>query len=788
MFFGNASTINSTTTWVPEPNVRGTWSLLSTCIITVSLCVWSAVHLNVREHQQVGPQYWRKAKWLLLGIFAPEFLAYIAWQQRQEASKLSRAFRATYQQQEPRGYFEKIMQSVRSLCRTQEAFAKDPESVPASTESTTPLWDPTLTFEPPPSRPTQWKLVHGFYALMGGFTMAVGPEEDPSFPYPKELQSFLPDHVSRVTLTSDGLRFLMYWHPKEVPSITAEQIWDKSKADGLKKTLVCVQAIWFCIQCITRLAQSLPVSLLELNTFGHALCTLAIYIFWWDKPLDIEEPTTINNRKLFPLIAYMWMTSRISAQSHCDHDMPDGLQDEFHCFWPFKEPKISDLDVCGNIGLANYFTHGRIAVDAVSRKEEKEKLNRMLHILSRMRGEEHSTEAERDNIEVKELNKSWKEEKAELAEMLDILSMIRVEEPSIEGGEDNDEAEEDNESRQKEKEKRADMLLVLSRIRVLELSIEAEEHREAEEDNIEAGEDYHRQRFHPGDHWSELWTNIQDRLSADEDNIHSTTDRQPYGSPLHRVKYSLWSFLWPKKSVYGRPAGLGIRNTAVSHVSPSDVNRWSHALYAIFNYNLISDLHHRHRIATSGRFFGRTLGIRIPFLDSIQDNGLNPRLEIRARNAAPLLTPSGILPGFALAGALYGGLHLVAWSAPLSSPLEELLWRIAGVSVTFTGITIGLLALIAKTDFCKQSLSNFVKVVTRKPLEASTRGEKVRKHFAAIGMGILFCVILPCLPLLWFLYLASRGYLVVESLKNIAYLPPGSFEQPEWPSYFPHIS
>jgi hypothetical protein len=45
--------------------------------------------------------------------------------------------------------------------------------------------------------------------------------------------------------------------------------------------------------------------LLELNTFGHAICTLLIYLLWWDKPLDVEQPTLIRNKEAYPLWALM---------------------------------------------------------------------------------------------------------------------------------------------------------------------------------------------------------------------------------------------------------------------------------------------------------------------------------------------------------------------------------------------------------------------------------------------------------------------------------------------------
>lgn len=38
-----------------------------------------------------------------------------------------------------------------------------------------------------------------------------------------------------------------------------------------------------------------PISLLELNTFGHAFCALIIYLMWWDKPSDLPKPFVIHN-------------------------------------------------------------------------------------------------------------------------------------------------------------------------------------------------------------------------------------------------------------------------------------------------------------------------------------------------------------------------------------------------------------------------------------------------------------------------------------------------------------
>lgn len=39
----------------------------------------------------------------------------------------------------------------------------------------------------------------------------------------------------------------------------------------------------------------MPISPLELNTFGHAVLALLIYILWWEKPFDVEHPSIVES-------------------------------------------------------------------------------------------------------------------------------------------------------------------------------------------------------------------------------------------------------------------------------------------------------------------------------------------------------------------------------------------------------------------------------------------------------------------------------------------------------------
>lgn len=120
----------------------------------------------------------------------------------------------------------------------------------------------------------------------------------------------LSSEPQRLTLTPRGVALLA--RCGLLPDISKQDIWDKSKADGLTKALVCLQAGWMIIQVLARVVGGLPVSLLEVNTIGHVVCAFTIYVLWWHKPRQIQEPTILRGKWVQPLSAYMWMSSRLS--------------------------------------------------------------------------------------------------------------------------------------------------------------------------------------------------------------------------------------------------------------------------------------------------------------------------------------------------------------------------------------------------------------------------------------------------------------------------------------------
>ena len=123
-------------------------------------------------------------------------------------------------------------------------------------------------------------------------------------------QEYIPNSP-RLTLTAEGVLFLAK-HGVEIPWIAKEPIQDRSKADGLAKLLVCLQAGYMIIQCLGRLLAKLPISHLEINTLGHVVCVLAMYLFWLNKPQDIHEATEISISNKVQFCAFAWMCSRLS--------------------------------------------------------------------------------------------------------------------------------------------------------------------------------------------------------------------------------------------------------------------------------------------------------------------------------------------------------------------------------------------------------------------------------------------------------------------------------------------
>ncbi|KAI0043362.1 hypothetical protein FA95DRAFT_1498730 [Auriscalpium vulgare] len=120
-----------------------------------------------------------------------------------------------------------------------------------------------------PTRIAEWTLRHGFFISMGGFH------------YYKNGRPIHPltayDVLGHVL---DG----------EIIPPTDDEIQAMAQADGLSKGLAVLQTLWFVIQCAARRAENIPITQIEVMTLAYTSITLAMYMAWWSKPLNVGGP------------------------------------------------------------------------------------------------------------------------------------------------------------------------------------------------------------------------------------------------------------------------------------------------------------------------------------------------------------------------------------------------------------------------------------------------------------------------------------------------------------------
>ena len=79
--------------WFPEPDGRGTWSLLWSCFATIFICTWSVLHLDVPNDHDPWFLLSQKVLFMLLTVIAPEYTLWDAATRFFEARGLSNHLR-----------------------------------------------------------------------------------------------------------------------------------------------------------------------------------------------------------------------------------------------------------------------------------------------------------------------------------------------------------------------------------------------------------------------------------------------------------------------------------------------------------------------------------------------------------------------------------------------------------------------------------------------------------------------------------------------------------------------
>ncbi|KIJ29268.1 hypothetical protein M422DRAFT_269341 [Sphaerobolus stellatus SS14] len=122
---------------------------------------------------------------------------------------------------------------------------------------------------------TTWTPVHGHFLQMGGFLLYENGAK------------------SRILIFED-FRQLVISGQVTIPSITEEEIWDRSKRDFIGKAIAFVQIAGFIAQFFGRIRQQLLITPLEVTTTALAFINIIMYLFWWSKPFDVRFPLRVD--------------------------------------------------------------------------------------------------------------------------------------------------------------------------------------------------------------------------------------------------------------------------------------------------------------------------------------------------------------------------------------------------------------------------------------------------------------------------------------------------------------
>ena len=141
------------------------------------------------------------------------------------------------------------------------------------------------------------------------------------------------DRISILTLTPAGILYLA--KRGYFVDMSVQDIYDKSKADVLAKSLVILQVSWVFLECVSPKAAGFPLAPLEIHTLVHAGCALLMYGCWSRKPLDVRTPIIVPSGRFQQSLALLLMQTPNIGPTAYDHLL---IQKLYPTFWRHKRP------------------------------------------------------------------------------------------------------------------------------------------------------------------------------------------------------------------------------------------------------------------------------------------------------------------------------------------------------------------------------------------------------------------------------------------------------------------
>ncbi|KAG8354238.1 hypothetical protein FVEN_g7813 [Fusarium venenatum] len=98
-----------------------------------------------------------------------------------------------------------------------------------------------------------------------------------------------------IPLNAEQLFYLVDKKYVDCPDITAGELKDRNKSDGLARLITIWQGTWFLISFIARLIQGLHVTTMELTAVSFVVILFGTAWCWKDKPSDVGTTITLHS-------------------------------------------------------------------------------------------------------------------------------------------------------------------------------------------------------------------------------------------------------------------------------------------------------------------------------------------------------------------------------------------------------------------------------------------------------------------------------------------------------------
>ncbi|KAG1720369.1 hypothetical protein EDB19DRAFT_1885187 [Suillus lakei] len=262
-------------------DTRTLWDILLSCGWTLFACTWTAVHPNVPGMNEGKVAITsRRLFIMIMALLAPELM--ITWASRQffSARAAAKDFNNHFDIQPARAHSDR-----RDISGMSPKLRSDIPEGSESPSAPQPAKFKKLTMANGflawmgRSRPARefegWTVTHGFFAWMGGFMLYVNGEP-------------------RGTLAPDKFLQFVDEGSVDMPILSEAEVEDRSKGDGLSKSIAILQLVWFIVQLLARFVQNLPITLLEIDTLAVVALTCISYGLWWKKPMNVGCPYIVH--------------------------------------------------------------------------------------------------------------------------------------------------------------------------------------------------------------------------------------------------------------------------------------------------------------------------------------------------------------------------------------------------------------------------------------------------------------------------------------------------------------